>query len=346
MQDSEIIHTTQFYITASFPSGPITKRKIYLLYSRAAEALEAKIRRRSNRSQMTYPSSFHVRYEAYLMATNSSSAIIGVWQYELLFDFLPAFRLAKTLSLHAFESQEVLSPCQLNPCTSPGGDCHVLQNDPTKYVCLCKSGYSGHNCSVEDERCANHFCHSNSLCKPDYWGRTGGSRLPFCLCPLNSHGTRCGLVYDPCLHNPCQNNGTCYPRMSDYTIVYCKCDPYHSGRYCAAKRRSIDIPINTNNVTSPSVLQYFNIDYNTLDLIYVHQKVSATTPTRAHYEYSGQYAPNIVLLKAYSSMYVDYPQIYLLSLKLFVLHPNTSVTLSKNSTCLDMIALVKRPSGK
>ena len=124
---------------------------------------------------------------------NDSLRMMSIWRYSIFFDFLPSFRFAKVLR---FLDQH--SPCQSNLCNSSNAECHVLQNDSKKYVCLCKSGYAGEHCSIPDAYCAQNFCHSNVFCKSNYLGSTAGNRLLLCRCPFNTYGTRCGLTYDQC----------------------------------------------------------------------------------------------------------------------------------------------------
>jgi hypothetical protein len=327
-------------------SDRIVKEKCYLLYSRETKLLEDKIRRRSNRASIVNHTSYYVRYEAYELKVNSPIHLIGVWQYPIFFDFLPSFRLSKTLRFYKKKSALSRSPCQSNPCNSSNAECHILQNDPTNYVCLCKSGYSGKQCSTQDSYCTNNFCHSNSLCKPDYMGITAGSRLPFCLCPLNVYGTRCGLVYDQCSSNPCQNNGTCYPSTTDLTKANCICGKDHDGALCASKKRAVDIVIRANNVSGLSVIQYLYIDHKTLDLVLAHQDIRKKSPDHLYYVYTGNYAPCVVLMKIFSSSSTRYPHIFLLSLKIYVRNINSSSALTSKNLCLNVEDMLKSISGE
>jgi hypothetical protein len=203
--EKEIIHSRQFHFRPAADGLSIVKKKHHLLYSREEKLLKAKIRRNSNRSSIVDHHLYYLQYEAYELKTDKSINFVGVWKYPIFFDFLPSFRLAKTLHISNIHSKT----CQPDPCNFSNAECHILQNEPEKYVCLCKTGYSGEDCSIQDQYCVNNFCHPDSWCKPSYLGSTAGSRLPFCLCPLGVYGTKCGLVYDQCQKNPCKNNGTC-----------------------------------------------------------------------------------------------------------------------------------------
>ena len=46
-----------------------------------------------------------------------------------------------------------LSPCLPNPCTN-GGVCSISDVE-NGYVCACRSGYIGENCTQDRDECAN-----------------------------------------------------------------------------------------------------------------------------------------------------------------------------------------------
>lgn len=340
MHQDQIIHNRQFYSRLMAGPDRIVKQKHFLLYSRDKKLLQDKINRRSNRASIINHTFYHVRYEAYELKVDSSINLIGVWQYPLYFDFLPSFRFSKVLLFNKKESQMFHSPCQSNPCNFSNTECHILQNNPNKYVCLCKSGYSGEKCSVQEPYCTKNYCHSNALCKPGYMGTTAGTRLPFCLCSLNFYGKRCGLVYDQCSSNPCTNNGTCYPNPTDIAKFDCKCDEYHEGNTCGSKKRAVNISIHSHNMSGPSVTQIFYVNSKTLGLILVHQNALKQIPERVYYVYTGQTGPNIVLLKVFPSSNNQYPYIYLLSLKFFVRNINSSSALGYTNLCVDVTTLL------
>jgi hypothetical protein len=336
MYGSQVIHNRQFHSKSMFESDRIVKEKQFLLYSREKSLLEDKIHRRSNRTSIVNHTSYYVRYEAYELKVNRSINLIGVWQYPVYFDFLPSFRLSKVLVFHKKTSQMSYSPCQSNPCNFSNSECLILQNDPTKYVCLCKSGYTGEKCSIEEPYCTNNYCQLNALCKPGYTGTTAGAHLPFCVCPLNVYGTRCGLVYSQCWSNPCHNNGSCYPDLVDLTKVGCKCSKDYEGANCNSKRKAVDMQIPLHNMSGLSVTQFLNINYKTLGLILEHQNVLKQIPEHVYYVYTGQYAPNIVLLKIFSSVDNQYPHIFTLSLKIYVKNINWSSTLGNMNLCVNV----------
>jgi hypothetical protein len=170
--------------------------------------------------------------------------------------------------------------------------------------------------------------------------------LPFCLCPLNIYGTRCGLVYDNCWKNPCKNNGTCYPNTDDVTKVDCVCNEDYNGLYCESPKEAVDLSIHANNVSGAAVIQYFYIDYKTLDLILAHQDILKQLPDRDHYKYAKTFAPQIVLLKSFSVESTKYPKIFLLSLTISENNINSSITLTDNNSCLSVQDMFKSIQGE
>ena len=346
MHENQIIHNRQFHVRSAVDFHRLVKKNYHLIYSREAKLLEEKIRRRSNRSLIVDHNSYYLRYEVYELRTNSSIRFVSVWQYPIFFDFLPSFRLAKVLRFHQKRSESFLSPCLSNSCNFSNAKCRVLQNDPEKYVCLCDPGYSGEQCSNRDQHCTNNFCHSDSLCKPTYMGSTAGTRLPFCLCPLNVYGTRCGLVHDQCWSNPCKNNGTCYPSTSDFTKINCVCHKDYYGKMCEIKKEAIDLTIHANNVSGVTLVQYFYIDFRSLDLTLAHQSSHKQPPDYLHYPYASMYSPNIVLLKSFSDTSQRYPKIFVSSVSINEKKVNSSTTLTDKNLCVNVENILPNIPGE
>ena len=346
MCKGQVIHSQQFHYRPAHDLYHRVKKRHYLIYSKQTKLLEQKVRRIFNRTSIVDHSPYYLQYEAYELKPNNIIRVLSVWRYSIFFDFLPSLRFAKVLRYPDRRSEIVDSPCQSNPCNHSNTECYILQNDPKKYVCLCKSGYSGEHCSIRDPYCAQNFCHPNSLCKPNYLGSTAGNRLPLCLCPLDIYGTRCGLTYDQCWSNPCKNNGSCYASTSDMRKVNCICHEDYYGNLCQFETEKIDLAVRKNNVSGISVIQYFSIDFVTLDLTLVHQQVLEQTPDHLHYQYSTNYAPQIILLKNYQDMTTKYPSIFLLLLTMKEKNINSSTALTEENVCFNVDQLRKNISGK
>ncbi|CAF4230149.1 unnamed protein product, partial [Adineta steineri] len=90
--ENEILHNRQFHFQSVDNFHRIIKKRCHLIYSREKNLLQAKIRRRSNRTSITNHTPYYLRYEAYELTANSSIHLVGVWQYPIYFDFLPSFR--------------------------------------------------------------------------------------------------------------------------------------------------------------------------------------------------------------------------------------------------------------
>jgi hypothetical protein len=122
LHENQIIHNHQFHFRSVADFDRIVKKRYHLIYSREEKMLEAKIRRRLNRTSIVNNTSHHLRYEAYELRADSSIHFLGVWQYPIYFDFLPSFRLAKVLRFDNTRKHHPTSSCQPNPCNSSNAE--------------------------------------------------------------------------------------------------------------------------------------------------------------------------------------------------------------------------------
>ena len=253
------------------------------------------------------------------MRRDQRPALLALWKYPLDFDHLPVSRLAKVLQFTS-SSPDRSNPCSSNPCRHPNAQCQQLMNNESQYICLCRANFRGENCSEEDQQCLQDFCGSRktTLCQPNSRSFLQGDSAPFCLCPPNRYGQRCEIEHSACLSTPCQNNGSCFP-SSQADGVICLCSKEYSGSKCQWKRSSIDFSLSGDVPHRGVVLQFFQIDVLSLQLILLRQQVFLQLPHRLEYYHHDQ-SPitGIVLAKLYSSEEDLFPSLYLLSLYLNV----------------------------
>ena len=286
------------------------KRTIYLFYSRSPEDVKKKQERYFNRSNIISEQPFSIRIEAYEMKLNLRPRRFAVWQYPIYFDYLPVHRLAPVLRFIP-RTPDDLDPC-LNVTCGKNAECYRVQNQRTDHLCLCKSGYFGENCSHSDAKCGNGYCSSNAVCLSQNKGLMNGDEWPLCVCPLDRIGQRCELSLEKCSENPCQNSGRCSPSLqpNEYS---CQCTEEYQGKSCEKTKPSIHLQLH-HNVTvayQAVVVQYLKIDFVSLELNIVGQRVFSEVPNTFRYFHDTPTVPEIVLLKLYDSERSD---IYILSL--------------------------------
>ncbi|XP_022081481.1 fibropellin-1-like isoform X2 [Acanthaster planci] len=116
----------------------------------------------------------------------------------------------------------VADPCASNPCKN-NATCQSVGNE---YSCICDTGYSGDDCTVED-LCHSNPCANGGTCTlTDSWFE--------CSCVQGYTGTDCSQD-DPCFDSPCLNNGSCITvkRGAVNTVEYqCLCPLGFGGLTC------------------------------------------------------------------------------------------------------------------
>ncbi|CAF3380152.1 unnamed protein product [Rotaria socialis] len=294
--NNETITSNLFHVRPTAEMIIYSKTMMHFLYSHSPRFLQHKNQRYVNQNDSGEP------------------FLIAVWQYPVYFDYLPVYRLAKVLQLT--KPTVIQNPCSSNPCNK-NQDCQQLMNEKSKYICLCKSNFTGENCSIEDKHCINGFCTVGSLCKPNYRGVLLGNELPYCICLFDMFGEQCNIEYDKCSPNPCQNNGSCYPTAKP-DISLCLCTEGYRGSNCELKKPEIQLYVNESVHHIGAVVQYFEIDFISLDLILVHQHVYRTLPTLIEYKNKRKTIPEIILVKLYSSQIELPAEFYLISVHINV----------------------------
>ena len=249
-------------------------------------------------------------------------SMIAVWKYPLVFAHLPVSRLSKVLRF----SRSVLgrNPYSSQPC-HPNAQCHQLMNNRSEYICLCKTNFTGVNCSEENQQCHKGYCSMGSLCQPNSRSSLQRDSSPFCLCPMNRFGQRCSIEHDRCLFSPCLHDGECFPDVQPSRVIGL-CRKEYFGSHCQWKRTSIHLSLSYDLRYRGVVLQALQIDLSSLQLILLQQRVFLQLPPKMKYYHRDQSSiTGIVLAKVYPS-----DQVHLLSVHQDVssLHGITKISLS------------------
>ena len=333
LYDDQPIMMESFHIRPTAKTTTHQKNIHQLLYSRADAWLQDKRNRNKNRSGIITKHPYSVRIEAYELQLNTKPQFVGLWWYTIYFDFLPSFRFAKILRWP--EIKPITDPCQSGPCAPPQ-KCHSILNEQSSYICLCPDNYTGNNCSVRDDECHHGFCGKNALCKPNYQGYLLGHGKPYCICPLGRSGSRCDVIHDTCQYRPCRNQGICFagPGVHDF---FCLCDNQHHGKACELEKLSVKISIAKTPAHRAAIVQYFHINFKTLDLILADQRLYNKLPHVLDYMHKQTTAPEIVVAKLYSD---DPMRMYLISLQVAAIRINVSTIMSEANHCPDVRTLV------
>jgi hypothetical protein len=340
-----LLHNNQPLMTESIQTQVLLeeiivlrKELVYLFYSRSNSSLNDKRSRYFNRSNIINEHPYSIRIEAYELNPSEKVRLVGVWLYPIYFDFLPSFRLAKVLYLT--KPDPIKNPCLSNPC-NPQQECHQILNHKSTYVCLCRPNFKGDNCSLIEEMCKEGFCSLNALCKPNYRGTLSGNEQPYCICPLNEIGHQCELIHDQCYSNLCRNNGTCLS-TSEVNRFICLCDEYHYGDQCELEKRGVQLQIKNIPSHLAAVVQYFDLNFFTLDLVLVNQHIYVNLPDLLHYLHVGKTAPDIIVVKFYSGSEND---IYLISIQIDVELITGTIEMNETNHCVHVQTLFPKKEG-
>ncbi|CAF1582207.1 unnamed protein product [Adineta ricciae] len=336
--NDEIITNHVFHVRPSSEMFIYTKKMIHFLYSRSSSLLQHKIQRYFNRSNIVDNHPYSIRIEMYERQKSYEPLLIAVWKYPIYFDFLPVFRLAKVLHLTKLNFKQ--NTCSSNPC-NPHQDCQPLQNDQTKYICLCKSHFKGENCSIVDQQCLDNYCMNGSLCKPNYRGILIGNSLPYCICLFDYFGDQCEIRHDRCRLTPCLNNGSCYATSKPDTIA-CSCTEGYYGKHCELPKPQIKLLIDEMINHDGAVIQYFDIDFLSLNLILVRQQVYRTVPTLIEYRHNQKTIPEIIVAKVYSNQIDNSAELYLLSVHVNVTSIYAITQIIEQNRCAHLHTLISK----
>ena len=337
----KVMSTDEFHLHPISEIKNSKKKLTYLHYPHDNDSIIQKQKRYFNRSNIIHHHPYSIRIEAYEMKERTKPRRFAVWQFPIYFDFLPVHRLAKVLRF-IDPDENRFDPCQKQPC-GVNEECYQLQNQPSRRLCLCKSNFSGPNCSVPSALCAQRYCSSNALCLPGYRGVMNGNEWPYCICPLDYMGQRCGLIHGACSSDPCANNGTCFQRTRPNQFR-CLCTDEYMGPTCQESKRFVRLNLkNTNNDYEGGVIQGFGIDFVTLELRLVHQSVFSLLPRLFQSFYSEKSAPDLILLELYR---LNSKLLYILSVQINQTSINADVAIDEDNQCKHASDLHVRDESK
>ena len=297
--NDEIVMRDLFHLHSSSESTR-SKLRTNFVFPHSSSSREERRRRFFNRSSLLLSHPYSIQMSLYQTRRDEQASLIATWKYSLFFSHLPVTRFAKVLHLTSFHPH--FDPCSSRPCHL-NQRCQALMNNPSQFICLCRTNFNGENCSRRDPQCHRGYCAEGSLCQPNHFSSMRDDSSPFCLCPLNRVGHRCEIEHDGCLSSPCLHGGSCFPDSRPSRVI-CVCTREYFGSECQSRRPSIVLSV---SLISPehrgAVIQYLRIDFVSLDVHLVDQQVFKKLPQQLEYFHSDPQTtlPEIVLAKMYSS---------------------------------------------
>ncbi|XP_068719046.1 sushi, von Willebrand factor type A, EGF and pentraxin domain-containing protein 1-like [Montipora capricornis] len=111
--------------------------------------------------------------------------------------------------------------CASNPCNNDATCVEVTDG----YRCICKPGFTGANCEVEDDECVSNPCAIGSSCVDKVNGY-------LCLCPPGYTGVHCDVKSSSCNGNKCASGSTCVNTPTGHD---CVCPDGYEGTFCETK---------------------------------------------------------------------------------------------------------------
>ena len=308
---NQTIMTHEFHVRPAYEDTINDKKRVHFFYSHASDNRRGREERYLNRSDILHHHPHSIQIDLYEVRPQQRPSLVSVWKYPLFFDYLPVSHFAKVL--HLRQVNELENPCLSDPCPA-NATCYPLMNDHSQHVCVCKDNYTGEECSNEDEECRDGHCGEGSLCRTNYGAAHRGNYHPYCVCPYNRSGDQCEIEHDRCRPNPCLNGGSCYA-SSRFDQFLCQCLKEYHGLTCQWKKSTAQLSIDIDSQQVAIGLQFFDIDFTSLDLHLVHQRAHISLPPVIEYYREERTIPNIILAKIYSSYHDPSPELFLLSVQ-------------------------------
>ena len=329
--DQQVLMAFERHVRPAVDMSKVIKKMVVFPYPRSARFRQHRQDRRASRTDIIHSRPYSIRIEAYAMKGEDQPALVAVWQYPIIFDHLPVFRLAKVLHLVSIDRWDV-NPCASQPCPK-NAECHPLMNDRHRHVCLCKGGFTGENCTMRDEQCQAGHCARRALCKAKYRSLLRGEAWPYCVCPRDWYGDRCEIRHEYCeWHNPCQHGGTCYP-TSRPNEVFCLCTSDYRGTHCEKKKPIVHLSIAGDVAADGVSIQYFQIDHVSLELNLDYVEAYRHLPKPTKHLHDSDILPEIIVAKVYSPLHESTSDLYLLSVTPNATLVEGTTTISDRNHC-------------
>ncbi|CAF1535660.1 unnamed protein product [Adineta ricciae] len=236
IDNNYIIHSYDQFTYMSTSNCDI-KHNIYLLFQNRSKNLEK-------------------NYTIHIDAYNKIDLLHYVsWILPIKFLFLPVNRISAHLTLPSHRTTHT-DTCPL--ICNNHGRCSTYFNRKENF-CLCDSGWSGLNCSIQLNTCD---CSSNSKCLGEVNNRS------ICLCSYLKFGPRC-LLSSICQNNPCKNNGQCIAdnKQISRDAFICVCTNGYSGSTCEIEDTRIDISFHGVDIPSFLLIHFITVQTNNHPLI-------------------------------------------------------------------------------
>jgi hypothetical protein len=324
--ENQTLMITESHVRPASDAMAIRKKLAHFLYPHSS-IFNQKRHYQSYTTNSSY--AYSVRIELYDKQKDDRASLMAVWKYPIDFAYLPVYRLAKVLRLVMVTNEP--NPCSSHPCHH-NAECRQLMNERSRYVCLCKSNFTGDNCSILDRTCIDGYCAPNALCMPNYRLLLRGNLHPHCICPFNRFGDRCEIEHKSCRNDSCQNGGTCVTTARPDRVA-CLCTRQYRGKECEKRKPEMQLFLSNNLEYAAAVVQYFGIGMILLDLVLVHQEVYERLPSLIYDRNNDTRTSHMILAKIYTSHWPTTPNYYLLSLFLNDASFNATVGISDNNRC-------------
>jgi hypothetical protein len=283
--------------------------------------------------------SYTVRFETYRLGSDSSIEFLAIWEYSVQFPFLPSYRLVQILRFE--QSPTTMTAKHIcitaNPCLH-GGTCHPIMNkikNISAFYCHCNTYSFGNNCE--------HLLSSApSVCSKSALVRRLTSSKSICLCSSHSYGPTCYLTHTCVNKNPCDiKRGKCYVNPDNIIRDYiCVCDKMFFGDHCELDSAMVRFNFTDlsfvqypSHFIMASVIQLYDLHFDTLDLIIRQQRVyQGLPPTIREIYHNGYDLPVLGIMKMYHKQQSDDYMANLKQPDYFILYSVPSYTSHVNIT--------------